>query len=104
MKPRRERSDATLLRIVERMFLREVLSFEGESRIGLRVEGRPPDRSVFAFARLDGCVPFAVARVSEADLDEDPDRALHLVYMLEEDVALVLAVIQPQGMALLSAN
>lgn len=99
MKPHRERSDATLLRIVEGMFLREILAFEGESLIGLRLEGRPPDRSVFAFARLDGCACLAVARVSEADLDEDPDRALRLVYMFDEDVALVLAAILPQRVA-----
>ncbi len=95
MKPSRERTDATLLAIVEKLFLREVLSFEGESRIGLRVEGRPPDRSVFAIARLDGCEALAVARVYETELDEEPDRALRLVYMLEQDLALVLAVIRP---------
>src|SRR5690606_12216225 len=65
MNPSRERSDTALLAIVEKLFLREILSFEGESRIGLRVEGRPPDRSVFAIARLDGCEALAVARVFE---------------------------------------
>ncbi len=96
MNSSRDRSDAALLAVVERLFLREILSFEGESRIGLRVEGRPPDRSVFAIARLDGCEALAVARVFETELDEEPERALRLVYMLEEDLALVLAVIQPQ--------
>ncbi len=99
MKPSRERSDATLLAIVEKMFLREILSFDGQSRIGLRVEGRPPDRSVFAIARLDGCEALAVGRVFETELDEDPERALRLVYMLEQDLALVLAVIQSQRAA-----
>lgn len=99
MNPSRERSDAALLAIVEKLFLREILSFEGESRIGLRVEGRPPDRSVFAIARLDGCEALAVARVFETELDEEPERALRLVYMLEHDLALVLAVIQPSRVA-----
>lgn len=93
MNPSRERSDAALLAIVEKLFLREILSFEGESRIGLRVEGRPPDGSVFAIARLDGCEALAVARVFEAELDEEADRALRLVYMLEQDLALTRDVL-----------
>lgn len=97
MKPRRHRSPAQLLKIVERLFLREILSFECESRVGFRVEGRPPGRSVFAIARLDGCSSLAVARVCETDLDDDPEHALRLVYMLEEDLALMLAVIQPSA-------
>ena len=100
MNPSRGRSDAALLAIVERLFLREILSFEGESRIGLRVEGRPPDRSVFAIARLDGCEALAVARVFETELDEEPERALRLIYMMEQDLALVLAVLQPLGLPL----
>lgn len=96
MKPGRHRSPAKLLKIVEQMFLREILTFEGESRVGFRVEGHPPDRSVFAIARLGGCASLAVARVYETELDEDPERALRLVYVLEDDLALMLAVLQPR--------
>lgn len=82
------RSDSTLMKMVEMLFLREILTFEGERHVGLRVEGRYPDRSVFAVARLDGCE-------TEADLDNDPDRALHIVYMGMDDLALVVTVTRP---------
>ena len=96
MKPRRHRSPAQLLKIVERMFMREIRSFDGGYRVAFRVQGHPPDRSVFAFARLDGCSSLAVARVYETDLDNDRDHALRLVYMLEDDLAVMLAVLQPR--------
>lgn len=95
MKPGPNRSAAKLLKIVERLFLREILTFEGDRHVGLRVEGRHPDRSVFAVARLGGCETLVVARVYEADLDNDAGRALHIVYMGADDVALMATVTQP---------
>lgn len=92
MKRRRLRSDAELLRTVEQLFLREVLSFDGPKRVGVRLDGRPPDRSVFAVAALEDCAAVAVARVYEADLDCDPECALRLVYMSTSDVELVECV------------
>jgi hypothetical protein len=89
MKPRRLRSDAELLRTVEQIFLREVLSFDGPKRVGVRLDGRSPDRSVFGVAVLESCASVVVARVCEADLDRDPERALHLVYMSGGDLELV---------------
>jgi len=97
MKRPRQRSEAALLRIVERLFLREILTFEGERHVGLRVDGAYPDRSVFAVARLDGCATLAVARVYEADLDRRPGHALQLVYMAEDDLALMQAVLPHRG-------
>ena len=55
MKRRRLRSDAEFLRTVEQLFLREVLTFDGPKRIGVRLDGRSPDRSVFAVVTLTGC-------------------------------------------------
>jgi hypothetical protein len=89
------RSASTLMKMVERLFLREILTFEGERHVGIRVEGSHPDRSVFAVARLDGCETVVVARVYEAELDNDPARALHIVYMGMDDLALVARVTQP---------
>lgn len=96
MKPRRRRSRARLLKMVERMFMREVRSFDGGYRVAFRLEGRPPDRSVFAFARLDGCSSLAVARVYETDLDNDREHALRLVYVLQDDLLLLLDALQPR--------
>ena len=77
--------------------MREVRSFDGGYRVAFRVQGHPPDRSVFAFAKLDGCASLAVARVYETDLDDgDREHALRLVYMLEDDLAVMLAVLQPR--------
>lgn len=92
MKRWRLRSDAELLRTVEQLFLREVLSFDGPKRIGTRLDGRPPDRSVFAVAELESCASVVVARVYEADLDLDPEGSLRLVYMTEADLELFQAV------------
>lgn len=92
---RRGLSEVALLRAAEKLFLNEVMTFEGTRRIGLRVEGAWPDRSVFAVAFLEGCTSIAVARVHEGDLVEDPGRALQIVYMLEEDLALMRAVLTP---------
>lgn len=88
MRPPRARSAATFLEMVESLVLRDLLTFEGEKQIGLRVDGNPPDRSAFAVARLDDGATVAVARVFEIELDRDPEAALHLVYMAEEDFAL----------------
>lgn len=92
----RRRTTESLVKIVERVILREVLTFEGERHIGLRVDGSWPDRSVFAVASLDDGHTLAVARVHEADLERSPHRALHLVYLAEEDLELVRAVV-PHG-------
>ncbi len=95
MRRRPQRFQADLLEVVERMFLREILTFEGERHVGLRLEGAFPDRSVFAVARLDGGSTIAVARVYEADLEHDPAQALRLVYMTEEDLGLFCGVVGP---------
>ena len=92
MKRRRLRSDADLVRTVEQLFLREVLTFDGPKRVGVRLDGRSPDRSVFAVAALESCASVVVARVYEADLDRDPDHALQLIYMGEDDLALVRCI------------
>lgn len=92
MKRRRLRSDAELLKAVERLFLREVLTFDGPKRVGVRLDGTPPDRSVFAVARLETCGSVVVARVYETDLDRERERALQLVYMSRVDQELVANV------------
>lgn len=95
MKRRSHRSDAEFLRTVEQLFLREVLSFDGPKRIGMRLDGRPPDRSVFAVAELESCASVVVARVYEADLDLDVEGSLQLVYMTDADLELFHAVGSP---------
>lgn len=92
MKRRRLRSDAEFVRTVEQLFLREVLTFDGSKRVGVRLDGTPPDRSVFAVGRLETCGSVVVARVYETDLDRDPEHALHLVYMSSTDQTLVANV------------
>lgn len=92
MKRRRLRSDAELLRAVEQLFLREVLTFDGPKRVGVRLDGQSPDRSVFAVAALESCASVVVARAYEADLERDPEHALQLVYMSEGDVGLARTV------------
>ena len=92
MRRRRLRSDAEFVRTVEQLFLREVLTFDGPKRIGVRLDGTPPDRSVFAFGRLQSCGSIVVARVYEADLDRDPESALQLVYMSHDDLALARSI------------
>ena len=92
MKPPRTRSTTDLLQTVERLFLHEVLTFEGEKHVRFTVEGAAPDRSVFAVASVDR-TSIAVARVYEADLDHEPERALRLVYMLRADLEQIQAVI-----------
>jgi hypothetical protein len=92
MKRRGLRSDAELLGTVEQIFLREVLSFDGPKRVGVRIEGRWPDRSVFATAVLESCSSLAVARVYETELDRDPERALQMVFLSGADVELLQAV------------
>lgn len=87
------RSTTELLRTVERMFLNEVLTFEGEKHVSLRAEGPAPERSVFAVATIE-CDQLAIGRVYEADLDHDPARALRLVYLAREDVELVQAALR----------
>lgn len=95
MKRRGLRSDDELLKAVEKLFLREVLSFDGPSRVGVRVDGRHPDRSVFAVAVLESCATVVVARVYETELDRDPERALQIVYMSTDDLELVRTVAAP---------
>lgn len=99
MKRRRLRSDAEFVRTVEQLFLREVLTFDGPKRVGVRLDGTPPDRSVFAVGRLENCGSVVVARVYEADLDRDPERALQLVYMSNGDLELVedVTLAKPRG-------
>ena len=91
MKQRR-RSAPQLLAEVEPLFRREVDTFDGERHVGLRVDGRFPDRSVFAVAWLKGDEALAVARVYEADLDHAPAQAMQLVYLGGEDLELVRLV------------
>lgn len=74
----------SLLEEVERLFLREILTFEGERRVTMRVDGNWPDRRVFAVARLEDFV--AVASVYEDDLARRPEQALQIIYMSAEDV------------------
>lgn len=93
MRRPRTRSAETFLKMAQSLVLRDLLTFEGEKRVGLRVDGNPPDRSTFAVARLDEDGTVAVARVFETELDRDPDAALHLVYMTDEDFALFRAVV-----------
>lgn len=95
MKRRTLRSDDEMLKAVEQLFLREVLSFDGPSRVGLRVAGSHPDRSVFAAAVLEGCATVVVARVEETELERDPERALQIVYISDCDLALLQAVLKP---------
>jgi hypothetical protein len=83
--------------MVESLVLRDLLTFEGPKRIGFRMDGNPPDRSVFAVASLDSEGTVAVARVFEAELERDPLAALHLVYMTEEDFALFCSTVQASG-------
>lgn len=93
----KRRTTEALVKIMERLFLREVLTFEGERHIGMRVDGSWPDRSVFAVASLDGGQTLAVARVYEADLERAPHRALHLVYLAAEDIELIRAMVLAGG-------
>lgn len=88
------RSAETFMMMVESLVLHDLLTFEGPKRIGVRVDGNPPDRSAFAVARLgdDGAV--AVARVFECEFDRDPMAALHLVYMTDEDFALFRSTVE----------
>lgn len=91
----RRRTDEALLRVVEGLFLREVLTFEGEHHVALRLDGSWPDRSVFAVASLGGGTTLAVARVQECDLDSAG--TLALVYLEREDMELVRAVARVAG-------
>lgn len=73
----------------------EFAGFHGLCEVALRVDGEPPDRSVFAVVHLRGCESVAIARVYEADLPGSRRDMIQVLYLTTDDAALLHTALAP---------